>query len=299
VRLLADTTPLKVSADFRRLWIGQAISFAGSMITTTALPYQVFHDTHSSLAVGLLGLAQLGPLLACALVGGAIADGFDKKKVLLLAIVVSFACSVALAANATLEHPHVWLLFVIAPLSSASFAMGYPVLRSLLPLLLEPALRPAGYALQSVYGSFGMMAGPALAGALIAAFGLQTAYTIDAVTYVVAALIYLGLAAAPPLAKVRASTRNSVIEGLRFLRGHRVILSTFGIDTLAMVFGMPRALFPALADRLGGGPVLYGLLMSSVAAGAFLASLGSGWTSRIRRQGRAVLVCVSVWGLAI
>jgi MFS family permease len=296
---LVDTTPLRVSRDFRRLWFGQAVSFVGSMITSATLPYQVFHETGSTFAVGMLGLVQLGPLLLFSLVGGAFADSHDKRRLLLAVTAAAMSCSVVLAVNASLGHPQVWVLYVVGAVASASFAVSFPVLRSLLPLLLEPQLRPAGFALQSIYGSFGMMAGPAVAGVLIGVVGVTSAYAVDAGTYAIALLAFAGLAAAPPVAGASEASVSSVLEGLRFLRGHSVIMSIFGIDLLAMVFGMPRALFPALADRLGGGAGLYGLLLSSVAAGAFVASLASGWTIRVRRQGRAVLWAVTAWGLTI
>ncbi len=297
--LLLDLTPLRVSHDFRRLWLGQAVSFVGSTITMAALPYQVFHQTHSSVAVGLLGVAQLVPLLACSLMGGALADSHDKRRLLLGVTAAQLVCSAALAANASLGHPQLWLLYVLGAAASAVFALSYPVLRSLLPLLLDEPLRPAAFALQSTYGSFGMMAGPALAGVVIGAFGLATAYGLDTATYAVALMAFAGIAAAPPPASARGASPASILEGLRFLRGRSVIVSVFAIDLIAMVFGMPRALFPALAERLGGGAPMYGLLLSSVAAGAFIASLLSGWTARVRRHGRAVVLSVAAWGAAI
>jgi hypothetical protein len=184
-------------------------------------------------------------------------------------------------------------------MASATFAVNFPVLRSLLPMLVDEELRPAAYALQSTYASFGMMAGPAIAGVLIGLVGLASAYTVDVATYAIALVVFSRLAPAPPVPGSVEASRSSVLQGLRFLRGHSVIMSTFGIDLLAMVFGMPRALFPALAERLGGGPMMYGLLLSSVAGGAFAASLVSGWTIRVRRQGLAVLWCVTAWGSAI
>jgi MFS family permease len=297
-RLLVDITPLRISVDFRRLWAGQAVSFFGTMITTAALPYQVFHATDSTLAVGLLGLAQLGPLLAFSLIGGALADSFDKRRLLLVVSAFSLACSAALMLNASLDDPQLWVMYVVGAAASGAFALSYPVTRSLLPLLVQEELRPAAFALQSTYGTFGMMVGPAIGGLLIGAFGLTTAYGVDVATFVVAIAIFAGLAPAPP--RIAPGGRvSSILDGLRFLRGHSVMMSIFALDLLAMVFGMPRALFPALAERLGGGATLYGLLLSSVAAGAFLASLFSGWTGHIRRQGRAVLGAVAVWGGAI
>ena len=297
--LLLDTTPLRASRDFRLLWLGQAVSFVGTMITTAALPYQVFQETRSSVAVGLLGVAQLVPLLVFSLLGGALADGVDKRRLLLRVNVVSLVCATALAANAALDHPQVWLLYVLGAASSGVLAVSYPTTRSLLPLLLEAELRPAAFALQSTYGSFGMMAGPALGGVLIGAFGITTAYLVDIATYLLALAAFMQLAPSPPVAGARRASTASILEGLRFLRGHSVVMSIFAIDLLAMVFGMPRALFPALSERLGGGPTLYGLLLSAVAAGAFLASLSSGWTGMVRRQGRAVIIAVGVWGVAV
>ncbi len=299
MRLLVDTTPLRVSPDFRRLWIGQAVSTLGLMITAAALPYQVFHETGSSLQVGLLGLAQLGPLLVFSIVGGALSDSHDKRNLLIGVTAGGLACSSLLALNASLDHPQLWVIYVLGAASSAVLATSYPALRSLLPLLVGEELRTAAFALQSTYGSFGMMAGPAIGGLLIGAFGLTSAYAVDAATYFVAIVAFAGLAASPPVPGASRASTTSIFEGLRFLRGHSVVMSIFAIDLLAMVFGMPRALFPALAERLGGGPALYGLLLSSVAAGAFIASLFSGWTSRVKHQGRAVLWAVAVWGGAI
>lgn len=299
MRVLVDTTPLRVSRDFRRLWFGQAVSFIGSMITTAALPFQVFHQTHSSLAVGLLGVAQLGPLLVCGIVGGGLADRIDKRRLLLAVTTASLACSVTLAVNASLHQPQLWLLYAVGAVASGVFAVSFAVLRSLLPLLLNEDLRPAAFALQATYGSFGMMAGPAAAGVLIAGSGLTSAYVADVVTFGIALAAFARVSPSPPVPGAAGTSSTSLLGGLRFLRGHSVVMSVFAIDFLAMVFGMPRALFPALADQLGGGPVLYGLLLSSVAAGAFVASLGSGWTARVQHQGRALIAAVAIWGVSI
>jgi len=297
--LLIDVTPLRVSRDFRRLWIGQAVSFLGITMTSAALPFQVYDQTKSSLAVGLLGLAQLGPLLVFSIIGGAFADSVDKRLLLIGVTLAAAACSVGLAVNAALDHPQLWLLYVLGAASSGVIAVTFPVLRSLLPLLLEEPLRPAAFALQSTYGSFGMMAGPAVGGVLIATVGLTSTYCFDVATYGLALVAFVGVASSPPVHGASRASAASILHGLRFLRGQSVIMSVFGIDLLAMIFGMPRALFPALTLRLGGGSVLYGCLLSSVAAGAFIASITSGWTSRVRRQGRAVLWAVTVWGAAI
>jgi MFS family permease len=299
VRVLIDTTPLRVSRDFRRLWIGQAVSFLGSTMTAAALPFQVYRQTNSSLAVGLLGVAQLGPLLVCSIIGGAFADSVDKRLLLIGVTLAALTCSIGFAVNASLAHPQLWVLYVLGAAASGVIAVTYPVLRSLLPMLLDESLRPAAFALQSTYGSFGMMAGPAVGGVLIGTVGLTSTYCVDVATYLLALVAFAGIASSPPVGDGNRASLASVLHGLRFLRGQSVIMSVFGIDLLAMIFGMPRALFPALTARLGGGAMLYGFLLSAVAAGAFLASITSGWTGRIRRQGRAVLWSVAIWGAAI
>ena len=243
-----------MSRDFRRLWIGQAVSFLGSTMTAAALPFQVYHQTNSSLAVGLLGVAQLGPLLVCSIIGGALADSIDKRVLLIGVTFAAMACSVGLAVNASLDHPQLWLLYVLGAAASGVIAVTFPVLRSLLPLLLEEPLRPAAFALQSTYGSFGMMAGPAVGGVLIGTVGLDEHLLRRRRDLRVRARRvrrHRVVAADRRRAAARRSRRSS--HGLRFLRGQSVIMSVFGIDLLAMIFGMPRALFPALAERLGGG----------------------------------------------
>ena len=298
MRLLVDTTPLRVSPDFRRLWIGQAVSSLGLMITAAALPYQVFHQTGSSLAVGLLGLAQLGPLLVFSILGGALADSLDKRRLLLGVTATGLVCSSLLAANAALDHPQLWLLYVLGAVSSAVLATSYPALRSLLPLLVEEELRPAAFALQSTYGSFGMMAGPAVGGVLIGAFGLTSAYAVDVGTYFIAIAVFAGLAPAPPVPGASRASTTSSCRVCGSLRGHSVVMSIFGIDLLGD--GVRHA--PRCSRRSPSGSAAGRRCTgccSSVAAGAFIASLLSGWTTRVRHQGRAVLWAVAAWGAAI
>ena len=162
--VLVDITPLRVSPDFRRLWSGQAISLVGTTMTSAALPFQLFHLTGSSLAVGLLGLVELGPLLVFSIIGGALADGRDKRRLLLGVSAAALVCARALAVNAALDQPQVWVLYVVGAVSSAILAVGHPVSRSLLPLLLPDDLRPAAFALQSTNVWLGVMVGPAIGG---------------------------------------------------------------------------------------------------------------------------------------
>jgi MFS family permease len=296
---MVDIRPLRVSRDFRLLWFGQAASFLGTTMTGAAIPLEIYKLTNSSLMVGVLGAVQLVPMLVCSIGGGALADSIDKRLLLLCVTLASLTCSGAFALNASLHHPQLWLMYVLGAISTGLLAITVPVLRSLLPMLVESELRPAAFALQSTYGSLGMMVGPAVGGVLIGVIGFAHTYLIDVASYVIALPLFFSIASSPPVGDGQRASVASIIEGLKFLRGHPVITSVFGIDMLAMIFGMPRALFPALTARLHGGPTLYGFMLASVAAGAFVASITSGWTSRVVRQGRAVIVCVALWGVAI
>src|SRR3954447_14261510 len=296
--LAVDTTPLRQSRDFRLLWIGHSVSFMGSVMTTVALPWEVFQLTGSSLAVGLLGVAELIPLLTLSIVGGAVADAVDRRTLLIrLEIALAF-CSALLALHAAMHHPAVWPVYVLAAATSGIGAMHYAALRSLIPLLLPTELRPAGFALNAAYATMGMMLGPALAGLLIASVGLSLTYAFDVVSFASALIAVSMISSRPPPADARAS-KSSILEGLRFLRGQQTLLAVFGVDMLAMVFGMPRALFPAFAVRLGGGARSLGPLYAAVAAGSFLASVTSGWTGKVRRHGQAVIFSVMAWGVAV
>ena len=297
--LAVDLTPLRSSRDFRLLWCGLLVSFTGTMLTAVALPFQVYDLTGSSLAVGLLGLAQLGPLLVFSLVGGAIADAMDRRTVLRWSYLGLAVASTALAVNAALDDPPLWPLYVVAGVGSGLSGISQSSVRSLVPLLVPSQQRTAAFALMSVYGTLGMLAGPALGGVLIASVGLAATYAIDALTFAAALAAALAIAPRPPAPDASRASLSSIVDGVRFVRGQPVILGTFWIDLVAMVFGMPRALFPALSERLGGGPRLLGVLSASVALGAFLVTISSGWTGRVRRHGTAILWSVVAWGVAI
>jgi MFS family permease len=298
-RLAIDVTPLRESRDFRLLWIGQAVSFIGSMITTVALPYQVFQITGSSLAVGLLGVTELVPLVMLSFVGGALADARDRRRLLLVTNLALALCSLALAATALSSAPPLWILYSLSALSAGLFAIDAPALRSLPPRLVARSQIPAAAALTSAYTNLGALAGPAAGGVLIAAVGLPITYCIDAASFVVAIAALGAMRPVPPAADAAPAGMDSIREGLRFLRRRPVLQSTFLVDLNAMIFGMPRALFPALGSGLGGGARVVGLLYAAPYAGALVGTLLSGWVGRVRRQGLVVMVSVAAWGLAI
>jgi MFS family permease len=299
-RLLADITPLRESRHYRFLFLNEGFAFLGSQITVVAVPLQVYLMTRSSLAVGLVGLAQLGPLLACSLVGGAVVDAIDRRTLMIWVQLARGALSAGLVVNALASRPALWPLYVLTATSAGLSAFDGPARMAAVPALVRRELVPAAAALHQVLTQVGQVAGPAAAGLIVARASFSTAYAIDVGTFTVASLLALAMRRLPP---GRGGTRASVAsvwEGLRFLRGRRALQGNFVIDLNAMVFGMPRALFPALGTGLfGGGPATVGLLYAAPGAGALVGALLAGWVGNVRRQGRAVLVAVAVWGLAI
>ena len=299
-RLLSDVTPLRESPQYRLLYAGELLAFLGSQLTVVAVPLQVYLQTRSSLAVGLVGLAQLGPLLACSLVGGVVVDAVDRRVLLVWVQLARGALSLGLVANALRPEPALWPLYVLTAAGAGLQAVDAPARTAAIPAMVRRELLPAAAALHQILMQVGVVAGPAVAGLLVARAGLAAAYAIDVAAFVLASLLALALRPLPPGAGAAHAGVASVMEGFRFLRGRRALQGTFLIDLNAMVFGMPRALFPALGTELfGGGPGTVGLLYAAPGAGALLGALTAGWVGGVRRQGRAVLVAVTVWGAAI
>jgi MFS family permease len=293
-----DVTPLRRHRDFRLLFISRFVSFFGSMVTVVAFPYQVYALTHSVLLVGALGVLEFAAILAFAFLGGALADARDRRSMVLASEAALMGCSLLLAGNAALAHPHVWLLFVVATAWGLLDAIQRPSLDAMLPRLVDRNELAAAAALGSVRSTLGQILGPALGGLLIAAFGLSITYLFDVGTFIVG-LVCLGLmrAVPPPLDAERPSLRR-VVEGLRYARSRQELIGTYLVDMVAMFFGMPMALFPAIAQGLGGPRVL-GLLYAAPALGSFVFSATSGWTNRVTRHGMGVIVAATIWGLAI
>jgi MFS family permease len=298
-RLAVDTRPLR-HRDFRNLWIGQAISTIGGMIGTVAVPFQMYDLTHSTLMVGLLGLAALVPLLVVPLWGGAVADAGDRRSVLLRTEVGMVVVTGLFLANALLPHPQAWALFALEAAAVTVFSLGRPAMSSLTPRLVPDDEVAAAIALQSVYWSLAAVGGPALGGILIASVGVPATYGIDLGTYAASLVALYLLPRIPPTGDVARPSVRAIADGFRFLKGRQALIGIFVVDTNAMIFGMPSALFPALAEHeFGGGATTVGYLFAAPYGGALVGSLLSGWTSRTRRQGLAVTVWASVWGAAI
>jgi MFS family permease len=292
-----DLSPFR-HRDFRWLYSAQFVSFLGTMATHVALPYQVFRLTHSPLAVGLLGLAELLPLLVTAFWGGALADTTDRRRLILWSHVGLAAGTAFLAVNALRGSPPVWTLFVAAALLSGLSGLQRPSLESLTQRLVGREDMPAASALSSFRGSVGMIGGPAIAGMLIAYTGLASTYALDFATYAFSFFAIQKLRPIPAEATSDRPTLFAIFDGFRYAAGRQELVGTYVVDFLAMVFGMPMALFPALADRLGGATAL-GPLYAAPAVGALVASVTARWAARVHRHGLAVAVAATGWGIAI
>jgi MFS family permease len=295
-----DLTPLRVSRPYRRLLFGDAVSVIGTQVTTVAVPLQVYDLTRSAAAVGLVGLAGLVPLVVFGLYGGAIADAVDRRRLVLVTTSGQAVLAVVLVVQAVLRWEQTELLYAVIAVQAALFAVDSPARQAFVPRLLPVPLLPAANALKQVEFNLGVTVGPLLAGVLVARFGYGAAYGLDAVSFVAALVAVSGLPAMPPAGGGRRAGTASVLEGLAFLRTRQVLLMTFVVDLVAMVFAMPRALFPALAEQVyGGGAQTAGLLYSALAAGALLGALLSGWFGRVHRHGVAVLAAIAAWGVSI
>jgi MFS family permease len=299
LQLRVDTRPLRHRA-FRNLWLGQIVSTLGGEIAVVAVPYQVYRLTGSTALVGLLGLASLVPLLVVPLVGGALADALDRRTVV-LATEAALAVTAALfLVNALLPHPQLWALFVLQAVSISVYSLGRPAMGSLSPRLVPDEEIAAANALFSVYDSLGAVAGPAVGGLLIAHAGVPWTFGIDCGTYAASLVAVAALPRLPPLGEAARPSFASIVDGFRFLRGRQELIGILAVDTSAMVFGMPSALFPAIAlHRLHGSAATVGYLYAAPYAGAFLCSVVSGWCSHVRRMGLWITVMACLWGAAI
>jgi MFS family permease len=292
-----DITPLR-HRDFRLLFWGQLVSFMGSMLTYVAVPYQVYQLTHSPLIVGLLGLTQLGPILAFSMIGGAIADARDRRGTVLATEIAFAALSALLYVNAILPEPRLWVIFILAAIQSGLFALQRPSLDAMVPRLVEKSDLTAAGALNATRGTIGMLVGPAIGGVLIVTIGLPATYALDALSFAASLVALTLMRASPPVLGGERPSVQGVLDGWNYARSRPELVGTYVVDIVAMVFGMPEALFPAIAESLGG-PAILGLLYSAPALGALLAAGTSGWTNHVRRHGLAVILAATIWGVAI
>jgi ENTS family enterobactin (siderophore) exporter len=302
-KIAVDTRALRESRDFRLLTVGALVTGLGTQAALVALPYQVYVISRSAFLTGLLGLVELGPLIALSLFGGALADRFDRRRLLLVAQVALVMVASALAAAALLGTPPLWLLYVLAGLSTAAAAIERVTASAMVPNLVGPERLRGALALTFGLYNVTMVVGPALGGVLISATGVQGAYIADAVTCAGMVAAAYAMSPHPPDRdghEEREPIFRSIATGLRFVRGERALVGSFVIDLCAMTFGMPRALFPVLSLTVyHAGATGTGALFAAVAAGASVAALTTGWLEHARWLGRIVLTAVAVWGIAI
>jgi len=298
-KLLADIRPLRESPAFRRLWAGSTLSAVGSALTMYAVPLQVFQITRSPLAVGTIGVAELVPTLVVGLLGGALADVIDRRRLVLGASACSAAVSAGLAVQALAGLRLVWLLYALVAVQSATGAISAPARRTFIPGLLPARLLPAGLALNRLSFQIMLTVGPALAGLITATpgLGLQACYLIDAVSF--AASMY-GVARLPAMRAGAVAARpgpRAVAEGIGFICRSQPLAGAFLADLNATFFALPVALFPAInAERFGGNPRTLGLFTAAIGVGGLLSAALSGPLRHVRQHGRAMLCAVAIWG---
>ncbi|RZU51699.1 putative MFS family arabinose efflux permease [Krasilnikovia cinnamomea] len=306
-RWVIDTRPLAVPA-YRRMWVGNGVSFFGYQFTAVAVPVQMFALTNSSGWVGLLGVAALVPLLIFGLWGGAAADVVDRRLLLLASSTLAWLATLGLLAQALLHLDSAWLLLAITAVQSVGFAVSSPARQAIIPRVVPGEMVPAANTLSYTTTTVGGVLGPLAAGLIFGTFatgtGVTVAYAVDVLLFTISFWATWRLPSIPPLAGPDDEPRptaglRGIADGLRFLATKQVLLLSFAVDIVAMVFAMPRALFPEVAaERFGGGAAV-GWLFSAIALGSVVGGLTSGWIGRIRRQGLALIVAVIGWGLAV
>ncbi|CAM2798398.1 MFS transporter [Saccharomonospora xinjiangensis] len=301
--VVADRRPLRIPA-FRRLWLSSVVTALGSQLTAVAVPKQIYDITGSSAYVGLTGLFGLVPLLVFGLWGGAVADTVDRRSLLLVTNVGIAVTALLLWAQAFAGLDSVWVVLVLLSVNQAFFAVNMPTRQAVVARLVPEHLLSSAAALTSTVMTFGAVFGPMAAGALLPVMGLSTLYLVDTAALFAVLWAIWRLPSLPPLSgKVRTAGLRDVVVGFRYLTTQKVLLASFVVDVIAMVAGMPRALFPELAERTfgdppGGGTAL-GWLFAGIPLGALLLGLMSGWAHRISRHGVAVAAAIAVWGVAM
>jgi MFS family permease len=296
--LLIDITPLKIYPHYRKIFFGQLVSIFGSQITYVALPWQIYQLSQSTLAVGSLAMAQLIPLITIGFMGGVIADSFERRWICIVSEMLLALCNVALILLTIFDAMTVPLIYVIGAAKAALNAIHRPAFSALLVELVPREDLARVSPLNSFISNFGMIAGPALAGVLIAQFGLIWTYAIDAFTYLFAILMMLLLPAMPLIEKAQRMSWKKFLEGLHYVKSRKDLHGTYLVDILAMTLAFPNPLFPMLALSIAGQDKL-GWYYSSIALGALMATLTSRWTVTTSRHGKIITFAASAWGLNI
>lgn len=293
-----DLKPLKRNRDFRYAYLGQLVSFFGTMMSWVALPYQIYHLTNSTLAVGLLGIVELIPLLLTAFIGGTLADVLDRRKLLIRAEIGMAIGCLCLILNAMAYAPKLWLIYLIAALLSALSGLHRPSLDALMPRLVSHEEIQDISVLVMFKGTVGMIGGPAVAGVCIASLGLTWTFALDFLTFIVSITALMQIRSLVPPEDQEKPSLKSMIVAIKYALSRQELMGTYVIDFFAMIFAMPNALYPALAVMLGGAKTL-GWLYAAPAIGALIVTVFSAWTKRVKRHGAAVAIAAILWGCAI
>lgn len=293
-----DISPLRKYPDFRRLWTSGLISYFGSMITYVALPFQIKELTNSYIAVGLIGAVELIPLIIFGLYGGVLADKVDRRKMILYTEIALALMTFSLFINSQLDNPSLIWIYVVAGTFAALDGLQRPSADAILPRLVGHDDLPAASALMSLRWQTGVIAGPALAGILLATAGTGTAYLVDVATFVISILFVLRVKSVKPFEKNIAPTFSAMREGIKYATSRKDLMGTYLVDLAAMFFAMPTALFPFWADQLDANWAL-GLFYAAGTIGSVIVTLTSGWIKNYHHHGRAVFLAAIGWGAAI
>jgi MFS family permease len=296
--MLINLKPLWRYRDYRLLFLGQLVSFLGSMMTSVAVPYQVYELTKSSLMVGLLGTVQLMPLLASALIGGSVADAMDRRKLLLAAEAIMSLGALGLALNAALPRPSLVAIFLLVALIQLANGFHRPAMDAMTQKLVQVADLPAVAALGALNYNVGSVAGPALGGLLIVAAGAKVAYLVDFVSFGFSLVMLWMMRSTPPPEQASVPGLGSILEGLRYAVKRPELIGSYVVDMVAMTFAFSTALYPAMAEGWGGAAAV-GALFSATSVGSLIMAAFSGWTAQVRRRGAAVVLAAACWGGAI
>ena len=295
--MLLDLSPLRVSRDYRLLFFGQLISFFGSMMTFIVVPWQMYELTQSSAMVGYIYLAEFVPMVILAFVGGALADYFDKRRLLRFTEFGQGLGSAVLLVNSLLPNPQIWVLFLFVALHAGLAAVQRPAFESFIQKVIPPELMSAVMALNSIRWSVGAIVSPAIAGIIAVKLGPSIAYALDLVTFAGTIYAVYAISAVPSPENAERPSWEGIKRAWRYAFSRQELLGTYFIDIAAMFFAMPQALYPALAIFYGEAYV--GFFPAAIAAGALVASLTSGWTKNIHRHGLMVTIAAVLWGVAI
>ena len=297
--LRMDTTPLRTSRDFRLLFTAGTVFYFGGMISYVAIPFQLYTITGNNLAVGLVALVELLPLIVLGLYGGALADHVDRRRLLVGCGVAQAVLIAVLALNASFDQPRVWLIYVISFFLAGAQSLQRPSREALLPRMVAHDQLTAANALVSFGRQAGVLVGPAIGGLLLAHAGATWCYAVDVVGLVTATLMFRAMGSYPHRDQTTPPSLAGIGEGLRYALSRRDLLGTYLVDIAAMILAIPVVLFPALAEDVFKRPELLGLLYSAETVGALLATVTSGWTSRVTRHGRAIVIAAAAYGLCI